>query len=117
MVLLNVHLENYVLIRTYNPYKHYIKEFHRISPSTSIYVAKVLPVNEVGINRISRLAYIDQYNERLQSMCARNGWTFVDGMAGFTFDWAYGAGGGDGIHFSASWTRQWFNNIRSEVGF
>ena len=29
----------------------------------------------------------------------------------------FGSSGGDGIHFSAGWTRQWLNNLRAQAGF
>lgn len=97
-------------------YENYIANFAALSPETKIYVGNVMPAASWAIERRPRLGGIEAYNQLIQEMCARHGWTFVDGMGGFTIEACYSLNG-DGIHFSASWTRTWFNNIRSIVGF
>lgn len=97
-------------------YENYIAKFAALSPETKIYVGNVMPAASWAIERRPRLGGIEAYNQLIQEMCARHGWTFVDGMGGFTIEACYSLNG-DGIHFSAAWTRTWFNNIRSIVGF
>jgi hypothetical protein len=92
----------------------YISYFESIAPGTRIYVSCVLPVWNQPAG--SRLSDIPGYNGMLQSMCARHGWTYVDTSAGFPGLSAFYENG-DGIHFNEDWTRAWFRNVRSAVGF
>ena len=95
-------------------YEAYIRNFQSMSPATAIYVSNVLPV----INQPpgSRLQGIPDFNVRVQEMCARNGWHYIDTSAGYSADIAFKENG-DGIHFTDSFTRHWFNNIRALAGF
>ena len=97
-------------------YEDYIVRFSQMSPGTAIYVGSVLPILDHALARYPQLNNLAGYNELLQQMCARHGWTYVDGSAGFPGQAAFYEGG-DGIHFQPNWSRQWFNNLRQLVGF
>ena len=97
-------------------YEDYIVRFSQMSPGTAIYVGSVLPILDHALVRYPQLNNLEGYNVLLQQMCARHGWTYVDGSAGFPGQAAFYEGG-DGIHFHPNWTRQWFNNLRQLVGF
>ena len=97
-------------------YEDYIVRFSQMSPGTAIYVGSVLPILDHALARYPQLNNLAGYNVLLQQMCARHGWTYVDGSAGFPGKAAFYEGG-DGIHFQPNWSRQWFNNLRQLVGF
>ncbi len=97
-------------------YENYILRFAGMSPNTKIYVGNVLPVMRKAIDRFPQLGDLNGYNALLRDMCARHGWTYLDGSAGFSEAAAFSPES-DGIHFTPSWTRQWFNNLRSQAGF
>ena len=97
-------------------YEDYIVRFSQMSPGTAIYVGSVLPILDHALARYPQLNNLEGYNVLLQQMCARHGWTYVDGSAGFPGQAAFYEGG-DGIHFQPNWSRQWFNNLRQLVGF
>ena len=108
-------LISYGLERSRNEYEKAIRYFLSLSPNTKIAVVAVPPCVMTGTvaSRYPVLAHTAEYNALLQDMCARNGWRYVDGTAGFSS--AYVAA--DGIHFTAGWTRQWLANIRAQAGF
>ncbi len=89
--------------------------FNELSPNSKIYVHSVLPVRADVSAKYARLRGIDRYNQLLQQMCARHGWTYIDCRAGFS-DAAYWPGG-DGIHFNNTWTANWLGQIRKAAGF
>ena len=97
-------------------YEEYIARFARLSPNTRIYVGNVLPVMRKAIDRYPQLGDLNGYNALLRDMCSRHGWTYLDGSAGFSESGAFSPES-DGIHFTPTWTRQWFNNLRSQAGF
>ena len=94
-------------------YEAVIRDFSAQVPNCEIYVVYAIPCTAAAIEARPFLGMLPEYNILLEEMCARNGWTFVYGAQGFT-DACYAS---DGVHFTPSWTRQWFNNIRAEVGF
>ena len=75
----------------------------------------MLPVRADVSATYVRLKGIDRYNQLLQQMCAKHGWTYIDCRAGFS-DAAYWPGG-DGIHFNNTWTSNWLGQIRKAAGF
>lgn len=95
-------------------YEAVIRDFSARVPGCEIYVVYAIPATEAAVKARPFLGLLPEYNILLEEMCARNGWQFVYATQGFSPDWCYA---GDGVHFSAAWTRQWFNNIRAEVGF
>lgn len=96
-------------------YEAAITRFAKLSPNTKIYVHSVLPVRADVAAKYARLQGIGYYNQLLQKMCARHGWTYIDCRAGFS-DAAYWPGG-DGIHFNNTWTSNWLAQIRKAAGF
>ena len=94
-------------------YEGVIRDFSAQVPNCKIYVVYAIPATAEAVEARSFLGLLPQYNVLLKEMCERNGWTFVYGAQGFS-DACYAS---DGVHFTPSWTRQWFNNIRAEVGF
>ena len=96
-------------------YEAAITRFAKLSPNSKIYVHSVLPVRADVSAKYARLRGIDRYNQLLQQMCARHGWTYIDCRAGFS-DAAYWPGG-DGIHFNNTWTANWLGQIRKAAGF
>ena len=96
-------------------YEAAITRFAKLSPNTRIYVHSVLPVRADVSAKYARLQGISYYNQLLQKMCARHGWTYIDCRAGFS-DAAYWPGG-DGIHFNNTWTANWLGQIRKAAGF
>ena len=100
-------------------YENAIRSFASRSPGTKIYVGSVLPcrMDCAGAAKYPILAQTENYNALLMDMCARNGWTYVNSTAGFSYAFAFGSTGGDGIHFTAGWTQQWLNNLRAQAGF
>lgn len=96
-------------------YEAAITRFAALSPSSRIYVHSVLPVRADVSATYVRLKGIDRYNQLLQQMCAKHGWTYIDCRAGFS-DAAYWPGG-DGIHFNNTWTSNWLGQIRKAAGF
>jgi len=97
-------------------YEAYIRSFASLSPGTRIYVGSVLPVQSKVFSRYPQLGDIAGYNALLRDMCARNGWSYLDGSAGFSESIAFSPDS-DGIHFTPTWTRQWFGNLRAQAGF
>ena len=95
-------------------YEAVIRNFSAQVPNCKIYVVYAIPATAAAVEARPFLGSLPAYNELLKDMCARNGWQFVYATDGFSPDWCYAS---DGVHFSAAWTRQWFNNIRKEVGF
>ena len=96
-------------------YEAAITRFAALSPNSRIYVHSVLPVRADVSATYVRLKGIDRYNQLLQQMCAKHGWTYIDCRAGFS-DAAYWPGG-DGIHFNNTWTSNWLGQIRKAAGF
>ena len=96
-------------------YEAAITRFAKLSPNTRIYVHSVLPVKAEVAAKYARLQGINRYNQLLQDMCKRHGWTYIDCRAGFS-DAAYWPGG-DGIHFNNTWSANWLSQIRKAVGF
>lgn len=95
-------------------YEAVIKDFSAQVPGCEIYVVYAIPATDAAVQARPFLGLLPEYNVLLEEMCERNGWKFVYATQGFSPDWCYA---GDGVHFTAAWTRQWFNNIRAEVGF
>ena len=95
-------------------YEAVIRNFSAQVPNCKIYVVYAIPATDAAVAARPFLGLLPEYNVLLKDMCERNGWTFVYGNQGFSPEWCYAS---DGVHFTPSWTRQWFNNIRAEVGF
>lgn len=96
-------------------YEAAITRFAKLSPKSRIYVHSVLPVKADVAKKYANLKQISYYNQLLQKMCSRHGWTYIDCRAGFS-DAAYWPGG-DGIHFNNTWTSKWLGQIRKAAGF
>ena len=95
-------------------YEAVIRNFSAQVPGCKIYVVYAIPATDAAVEARPFLGKLPEYNGMLKEMCERNGWQFVYATDGFSPDWCYA---GDGVHFTPAWTRQWFNNIRAEVGF
>ena len=110
-------LISYGLIGSRDRYEAAIRSFQSRSAHTQIFVGSVLPcrMDFYGAAKHPILAETESYNGLLIDMCNRNGWTYLDTSAGFSYA-AFGSNG-DGIHFTPAWTRQWLQNIRSQAGF
>lgn len=110
-------LISFGLVSSRDHYEAAIRSFQNMSPHTRIFVGSVLPcrMDFYGAAKHPILAEIENYNVLLIDMCQRNGWTYLDTSAGFSYA-AFGSNG-DGIHFTPGWTRQWLQNIRSQAGF
>ncbi len=47
-------------------------------PDTTIYISSILPATGEGLDADPNYPRIDEYNEALEKMCEKDGWTFID---------------------------------------
>lgn len=94
-------------------YTRIISLFLSLSPDTKIYVNLIIPDTPEATAQMPGRENVGAYNNAIISMCAQNGWTYIDTAGGFDPSFYCE----DGIHFHSIWYPIWLNNIRSAAGF
>lgn len=59
-------------------YEEQVNTLKESLPDTAIYISSILPATGEGLEADPNYPRIDEYNEALEKMCEKTGWTFVD---------------------------------------
>ncbi len=93
-------------------YVSLIEDFLLINPGCEIYIHNQPGVTEEGIESFPYATYIELYNEAMEEMCEKNGWTLVDGSA-YLKEENYAD---DGLHFDKAFYQLWIQDMANQLG-
>lgn len=90
-----------------------INKILEVCPNATIYVNGIVPFGQAAIDDQAVLADYTKYNEKLESMCKKNKWNYIDNDS-IVDDGNADVYQSDGIHFINDFYKTWAMNMTKE---